>query len=222
MLKKIIIIGIILITIGVGVFLMVPWGEYESKLDKSELEEVEAVDSTGNKVPTLSLIPGNYSVKSGENSQAEIVFDVDGLKSTKGGFEEFTVDFVIGDDYTQSILSVIIQTASINTGNGTRDEHLADADFFNTAKYPTIKFESKTVEVSDTGYVAIGDLTLIGNSKPLNLPFKHLGTGTNKQGVNFEAFEGNFTFDRVAYGMEEVSGAGNIVTINFYCELIAN
>ena len=125
MLKKIIMAGIILAVVGVGVFFLVPWGEYESKLEKSELEEVVAVDSVGNTVPTLSLISGNYYVKSGEESQAELLFDVDGLKSTKGAFEDFEVDFTIAEDFTRSNLKVTIQSATINTGNGMRDEHLA-------------------------------------------------------------------------------------------------
>lgn len=221
MLKKIIIAGIILLTIAVGVFFLVPWGEYESKLEKSEVEEIIVVDSTGTTIPTLSLISGDYYVKSGEKAQAELLFDVDGLKSTKGAFEDFDVAFMIAEDYTQSKLTVTIQAATINTGNGMRDEHLAEEDFFNVGKFPTIVFESNSIAQSDTAYIATGNLTLIGQTKPLDLPFKHLGQGTDKDGNNFEAFEGSFVFDRIAYGMEEISGAGNIVTVNFYCELIA-
>lgn len=221
MLKKIIIAAIVLLIIAVGVFFLVPWGEYESKLEKSEVEEVETIDSVGNTVPTLSFISGDFYVKSGEEAQAELLFDVDGLKSTKGAFEDFEVAFTIGEDFTQSNLTVTIQSATINTGNGMRDEHLAEEDFFNVTKFPTITFTANTMVSSDTGYVATGELALIGKTKPLDLPFKHLGKGTDKNGNDFEAFEGNFVFDRIAYGMEEISGAGNIVTVTFYCELIA-
>ncbi len=221
MLKKIIIGVIILIVIGVGVFLIVPWGEYESKLEKSEVEEPIAVDSAGTVVPSLSLIDGNYSVKSGEGAQAELLFDVEGLKKTKGAFEKFAINFNINDDFTQSTLEVDIESASLKTGNTMRDEHLAETDFFNVKTYPSIKFSASKVAQTDTGYVAQGELTLLATTKPIDVPFKHLGKGTNKGGVDFEAFEGSFTFDRTAYGMEEVSGAGNVVTVSFYCELIA-
>ncbi len=220
MLKKIIIISVILIGIGIAIIILAPWGEYESTIEKSEVEAIEAVDSTGTTIPTLSLITGNYYIKSGENAQAELLFDVDGLKTTKGAFERFEVDFKIDSNYMASQLSVNIEAGSINTGNGMRDEHLAEEDFFHVKKYPTINFSSKSVQVSDTGYVATGELTLIGNTKPLDLPFKHLGKGTDKNGNDFEAFEGTFTFDRIAYGMTETSGAGNIVTVSFYCELL--
>ena len=39
MLKKVLIIGGILVVIGVIVFFAIPWGEYESNLDKSELSD---------------------------------------------------------------------------------------------------------------------------------------------------------------------------------------
>ena len=63
-----------------------------------------------------------------------------------------------------------------------------------------------------------GKLSLDCNTKTLELPFKHLGSG-EKNGLLFEAFEGGVTFDRTQYGQEEASGAGNEVTISFYCEL---
>jgi polyisoprenoid-binding protein YceI len=157
---------------------------------------------------------------SGENSQAELLFDVEGLKKTKGAFEKFSIDFDITEDYTRSTLVVEIESASINTGNTMRDEHLAEEDFFNVSNYSSINFSSSAIAQTDTGYVANGELTLLESSLPIDVPFKHLGNGKNKSDQSFEAFEGGFVFDRTEYGMEEVSGAGNVVTVTFYCELI--
>ncbi len=220
MLKKIIIGAIILVAIAVAVIVLVPWGEYESTLEKSEITQEESIDSSGTIVPSLSLIQGNYSVVSGENAQAELLFDVEGLKKTKGAFEKFSINFDITDDFTRSTLVVEIESASINTGNTMRDEHLAEEDFFNVANYPSINFSSAVIVQTDTGYVAQGDLTLLESSQAIGVPFKHLGNGTNKENESFEAFEGSFVFDRTEYGMEEVSGAGNVVTVSFYCELL--
>ncbi len=220
MIKKIIIVGIVLGVIAVGAILLIPWGEYESTLEKSEIKEEVSVDSTGIVIPSLSLIQGKYFVESGENSQAELLFDVEGLQATKGAFEQFNIEFDITEDYTRSTLIVEIQAATINTGNDMRDEHLADEDFFNSAEFPIIRFESSSIGQTDTAYIATGDLTLLSESNTINIPFKHLGSGTNKEEIAFEAFEGTFVFDRTEYGMEEVSGAGNVVTINFYCELV--
>lgn len=220
MLKKIIIGGAIVGVIAAAVLYFMPWGEYESKIEKSEIITEEIVDSIGQVVPTLSNIQGLYGIESGEDVQAEILFHVEGLKKTKGAFEEFAISFDVPEDYTASTLSVDIISKSINTNNKMRDEHLLDPDFFNVENYPEINFNSTRVSQSDTGYVAHGELTLLAETKPLDVPFKHLGGGENENGDHFEAFEGKFIFDRIEYGMEEVTGAGNVVTVEFYCELL--
>jgi polyisoprenoid-binding protein YceI len=220
--KKLLIGTLIVVGIGAGVIWYAMSGEYESTLEKSELESEVTVDSTGTEIPTLSLIQGKYYVNSAEGDHAELLFYADGMKKAKGAFEKFTVDFDIAADYHASSLTVTIESASINTGNGMRDEHLAEEDFFNVTKFPTIAFQSTSIADGDTSYVAKGDLTLLNNTKPIDVPFKHLGNGTDSEGFAFEAFEGSFVFDRVDYGMEEISGAGNVVTVNFYCELKLN
>ena len=220
MMKKIIIAALILGAIGAGVFYYALSGEYESDLIKSDVETEVTVDSTGIEIPTLSLIQGNYHITSGTEAQAELLFFADGMKKAKGAFERFSIDFDIKEDYHQSILKVDIESASINSGNSMRDEHLLEEDFFNVEKFPTISFESTSIADGDTSYVAKGNLTLMNQTKTIDVPFKHLGKGTNTNGEAFEAFEGSFVFDRVEYGMEEVTGAGNVVTINFYCELL--
>jgi len=220
MLKKIIIAGVIILVLAVAAFFLIPWGEYESTLEKSEVAQEVSTDSSGSVVPSLSLIQGDFFIESGKNEQAELLFDVEGLKATKGAFEKFSVNFNIDADYKSSALTVNIESNSINTGNKLRDEHLAEEDFFDVHAYPEIKFESTQIEDTDTGYVAKGSLTLLDAVNPIDVPFKHLGNGTNKNNKAFEAFEGQFVFDRIAFGMEEISGAGNIVTVNFYCELL--
>lgn len=218
MLKKIIIAVAILAVLGIVAVFVIPWGEYESTLDKTELtSEVEDGESWKTN-PTLDNLQGIYQIDSSQKSRAEILFLTDGLKDTKGGFDGFTIELNVPEDYTQGGIFVWIDTKSINSGNAMRDEHLLEEDFFNAAAYPEITYVSNNIELGDTSYVAIGELTLNGLTKELNLPFKHLGSG-DKDGVPFEAFEGLVMFDRTQYGQEESSGAGNEVTISFYCEL---
>ncbi len=219
MLKKIIIGGIILAVVTVGVLFLIPWGEYESQVDKSEItNEVVYDESTPIVAPELES--GAYYTTVPENaSSAEILFHTKGLKDTKGGFNAFKIDFNVADDFTQSALDVVIESKSINTGNAMRDEHLLEEDFFHVEKFPTIEYHANTIAYGDTSYIAQGALTLNGTTKDLDVPFRYLGSASN-EGINAEVFEGEFTFDRIAYGQEESSGVGNEVTINFYCELL--
>ncbi len=56
-----------------------------------------------------------------------------------------------------------IDAASINTRNAKRDDHLRSADFFDTAQFPTMKFESTKVEQAGEGKLKLtGNLTIRG------------------------------------------------------------
>ncbi|MFT4602448.1 MAG: polyisoprenoid-binding protein YceI [Arenicella sp.] len=217
MIKKILIIGVVLAVVAVGIVMLVPWGEYESNLEKTELENVVEYDET-QEITAPSIPEGTYSVTSENKTTAEILFLTSGLKDTKGGFDNFTIEFSVAAEFKSSSLSVEIETKSIQTGNVMRDEHLLEADFFDAEQYPTITYTANAIDFGDTSYVAKGSLTLNGTTKELDVAFLHLGGG-EKDDVPFQAFEGSVIFDRTQYGQEESSGAGNEVTLNFYCEL---
>lgn len=218
MVKKIVIGVVIVGVIGILAVFLIPWGEYESQLEKTELSnQVEEGDSWKDNL-TLDGLEGTYYVDSTQKNRAEILFLTEGLKDTKGGFDGFTITLNMPDDFKNGGINVWIDTKSINSGNAMRDEHLMEEDFFHAEKYPSITYNSSKIELGDTSYVAKGELTLNGLTKALDLPFKHLGGG-EKDGVPFEAFEGSVIFDRTQYGQQESSGAGNEVTISFYCEL---
>lgn len=66
--------------------------------------------------------------------------------------------------------TLVVETASIDTGNAKRDEHLRTADFFEAEKHPTITYEATGGKVSPSGQVElIGKLTLHGQTQPLAL-----------------------------------------------------
>ncbi len=67
---------------------------------------------------------------------------------------------------------VTIDVASLQFGDKTWNEHMADKKFFNTAAFPTMKFSSTKVEMSSaTAGKLTGNLTMLGVSKPVTLDF---------------------------------------------------
>ena len=73
-------------------------------------------------------------------------------------------------DITKSKVEVMIDTASIDTGVAKRDDHLKSADFFDTAKYPSMTFVSQKVKKAGNGKLKVdGLLTLHGITKPVTL-----------------------------------------------------
>jgi polyisoprenoid-binding protein YceI len=92
----------------------------------------------------------------------------------------FTVDF---DHPEKSSVTATIQTASIDTGEPKRDDHLRGPDFFDAAKFPTITFKSKSVKSTgkDKGDI-VGDFTMHGVTREVTLHAKFLGKGTGMGG----------------------------------------
>jgi len=98
------------------------------------------------------------------------------VSTVRGGFGKFSGTFQVDEtDFTKSSFEVRIKTASINTQNERRDNHLRSPDFFDVASHPEIVFKSKRIEKSGDGYVAWGDLTIRGVTKEVALPFTAAG-----------------------------------------------
>jgi len=71
-------------------------------------------------------------------------------------------------------VDVTIDTTSVNTGLALFNGHIQGADFFDTAKYPTITFKSTAVKFDGDKPVAIeGNLTIKGVTKPVTLTVTH-------------------------------------------------
>lgn len=124
-----------------------------------------------------------------------------------------------------SSVEFTIQSTSIDTANGDRDNHLRTADFFDIQKFPTWTFVSNKVTRKDANTLDVtGDLTIKGVTKRVTLPIQLLGTMKTPRGEK-AGFETSFTVDRKDYGIEwnrvlDTGGAmlGNDVRITIAIE----
>lgn len=113
------------------------------------------------------------------------------ISKVKGGFEKISGTFLYDSaDITRSSVNVRIEVDSINTGEAQRDAHLKSADFFDQEKYPHIDFRSlRFYQDGDTIHV-IGDLTIHGVTRPVDLEVDELTNevkdpwGNRKRGVS--------------------------------------
>ncbi|HEY3443835.1 MAG TPA: YceI family protein [Paludibaculum sp.] len=78
---------------------------------------------------------------------------------------------VVFDEKNPAALKIeaTLDAATINTGVAQRDEHLRSADFFDTAKFPTLTFKSKSARKTADGLAVTGDLTMHGVTKEVVL-----------------------------------------------------
>src|SRR5690625_7020704 len=103
-------------------------------------------------------------------AHSEIGFPVRHLMSkVRGKFEEFVGEIVTDVSGLGSIASATIQLSSVNTGTEDRDNHLRSSDFFSVEETPVMTFRSTGVRDKGDCYVALGDLTIRGVTKPVEL-----------------------------------------------------
>lgn len=94
-----------------------------------------------------------------------------GYTKVLGKFHDYDGEIVFDpDNVERSRVRVAIRTASINMFHDKLNEHLRTPDFFWAEKFPTMTFVSTKVEKTGekTGRI-IGDLTLLGVTKPVTL-----------------------------------------------------
>ncbi len=94
------------------------------------------------------------------------------IATVRGHFKEFSgTVFYDEKDITRSRIEGVIKTASIYTDNEKRDEHLRASDFFDAATYPEITYKSKKILKRNDEWVAVGDLTMRGVTREIELTF---------------------------------------------------
>lgn len=122
-------------------------------------------------------------------SHSEITFKVKHLmiSNVKGQFKDFNVALETEDDTFKSAkATATIQTASVDTNNADRDNHLRSDEFFSAEKHPVITFETNSMNDDISG-----NLTINGITKPVNLEVDFGGIsvdpwGNTKAGFSFE------------------------------------
>ena len=138
-------------------------------------------------------------------SHSNIGFSVRHLMISKvnGRFTQWGGTLEIDDqDISRSRLEVTIQAASIDTQDEKRDAHLKSADFFEVEKYPTIEFTTTGLEGSGEDYVLHGNLTIKGNTKPVDLKLELGGFGPDAYGGTRAGFTATTEISRKDFGVD--------------------
>ena len=142
-----------------------------------------------------------------DTAHTQIIFAVDhmGFSTTHGTFKTFTVDLKFDPaKAAKTTVNVNVDTSSIATGFGPRDEHLKSPDFFNAAQFPSMTFKSTKTEVTgDNTAKLTGNLTLLGVTKPITLDVKLVDNGPSPFAptANVYGFSATGMIKRSDFGM---------------------
>ncbi len=137
-------------------------------------------------------------VKSQTVSKSSIQFHIKNLGITVDG----TLAGFKGDlkfDQTNlagSSIVASVETNTIDTDNGTRNDHLKSDSYFDVAKYPTITLKSVAIKhVAGNKYTGTFSLTIKDKTNLITLPFTYTETGAVAE------FKGEFQIERTDFGV---------------------
>jgi polyisoprenoid-binding protein YceI len=139
-------------------------------------------------------------------AHSELQFKVKHLmvSNVTGSFADFQIETeTASEDFRDARISAVVKTGSVTTGPKDRDKHLQSEDFFDTEKFPEMKFVSTGFhKVNDDGdYSLEGDLTIKEVTKPVKLQVEYGGTVVDPWGNVKSAFSVQGKINRSDWGL---------------------
>lgn len=162
---------------------------------------------------TATLAPtGTWNV---DPTHSRVGFSVKhlGIATVRGTFKDFEGTLEIGDDLTTAKAFGKVRTASVDTNEAGRDEHLRNADFFDVENWSEITFESTSVEAIDEDSLKIiGNLTIKDVTNEVELLAEIGGTEVDPWGNDRVGLEAVGKISRSDFGIRfnMALGSGNV------------
>ena len=135
-----------------------------------------------------------------EPEQSSIKFFVKASVTLTGAFDKWdaTLKFT-SPEVTTAVLDIEIQSASVDTGSGMKNNKLKGKDFFDVEQNPLISFKStKIVQTGPNTFDVPGTFTIRGVSNPETVILTVSDRKTDTGEVH-----GKMVFDRKDYGMHK-------------------
>ena len=174
---------------------------------------------------TTATIPG-YVVGTWQIDAAhsDVSFSVRHMmvSKVKGRFGSFSGTIVTAENPLDSSATATIDATSIDTNQEQRDAHIKSSDFFEVETYPTIEFTSTGLEGAGEDYVLHGNLTIKGNTKPVDLKVELGGFGPDAYGGTRAGFTATTEISRKEFGVDiqvPMDGGGVVVGDKIAVEL---
>ena len=120
------------------------------------------------------------------------------ITNVRGEFEKFTGEVEFDENNLLATKATIeIDPSSINTREEKRDAHLRSADFFNVEQYPTIRFVTKHVTLTEPNHGRlVGDLTIKDITHEVLLDVEYTGALKNPWGATVAGFNAEGKINR--------------------------
>jgi polyisoprenoid-binding protein YceI len=140
-----------------------------------------------------------------DTAHTEIIFKVKHLviSTVTGKFNKFEGKLETSEeDFSDAEIEFSADVNSIDTNQHDRDAHLKSTDFFDAANYPKLTFKSSGIKKkNESEYSLVGDLTIRGISKQIELSAQYGGLIKDPWGNIKIGFEVNGKISRKEFGL---------------------
>jgi polyisoprenoid-binding protein YceI len=146
-------------------------------------------------------LAGTWRVDAGDSHARFTARTLAGLVKVPGRFRTLTGTMTLDEQGPSGTL--VIDAASIDTGNRLRDRHLRSSDFFATEEHPEVRYELDSLAVAGEHLSIDGELVIAGarTRLPVTAELRHHDDGSIGLACRTQV-------DRVVVG---VSGASGVV-----------
>ena len=125
------------------------------------------------------------------------------VTKVRGNFNEFEGTLTVAENINESAANATVKTASIDTNNAERDEHVRNEDFFNVEKFPEMTFTATKFDVNEAGEGTVtGDLTIKGTTKSVDFKVEETGVAEDPFGNTRLGFEATTSINRTDFGID--------------------
>ena len=136
------------------------------------------------------------------------------VSKVRGYFREFSGEIVTAEDPAQSSVSATVELSSIDTRQEQRDAHIRSADFFDVGNHTVMTFRSTEVRTDGADWTVVGELTIKGITRSVELELELNGFGPDAYGGTRAGFSAKTEISRKQFGVDidmPMDGGGVVV-----------
>lgn len=147
-----------------------------------------------------SLPTGTWAVDA-SHTEASFTVRHAGISKVRGTVAVTSGTLTVGEDLESSSVVVTLDPSTVSTGDATRDGHLQSGDFFDVGTHGEWTFTSTAVRQAGSDYVIVGDLTVHGVTRQVELETVFNGSAVDPFGNTRIGFEASLTISRKDFGL---------------------
>lgn len=105
------------------------------------------------------------------------------------------------DQPQHTTAEILVRTNSLESGFDKRDNAVKGPAFLDVENYPEIRYVNKKLQKTGDQYVAHGELTIHGTTRPVEFPVALKGPRKDPTGLVTIAIKGSLEINRLDYGL---------------------